>query len=188
MHELMTVAEEIAKLKNQVRAIEQNRPFATAVQSVHAVRVVRIFDTGIAGAEYEKTKPLYASDKQLRRAGNNTGKNGKSIKSSYYKSYFDLKQQQGFNPEVVNLRMTNDLQSDFANAQLSAGDNLNVGKAIKINDNIYIEAIRRSENVGKLRGLKKKYGDFTRFTQTEREQFNTVLQRSFNRLLKNINK
>jgi len=181
----MTIEEHIAKLRSQVKALDGNKPFAIAVQSVHALRVKRIFDTGISGAAYNKSKPLYVSDKNLRSNGNHRGKTGKPIKTTYFKSYYDLKAAQGFNANVVNLRLTNDLQSDFANAQLTSGTGAPpAGIAIKVNDNLFIEAIRRPKNVKKLNGLVKRYGNFTLFTTEERAAFNKVLTFEFNKLMK----
>jgi hypothetical protein len=181
----MTSAEHIAKLRASVKALDENRPFAIAVKSVHALRVLRIFDKGIDGASYTGG-PMYIADNKLRKGGNHTGKTGKPIKTSYYKSYADMKKQQGFTGGQVNLRLTNDLQSDFANSPQTSGTGRPpVGAAIKINPNIYIEALRRPLNQKKLRGHIARYGDFTRFTQEERDAFNKVLTFEFNKLIKN---
>ena len=183
LSELMTAQEHVAKLQKQVQAIAANKPFAIAVQSVHALRVLRIFDKGIEGASYTGGEMWIADDK-LRKSGNHTGKTGKRIKTSYYKSYADMKRQQGFTGGQVNLRLTNDLQSDFANAQMTNGAGRPpVGKAIKVNDYIYVEALRRSNNVKKMRGHIARYGDFTRFTNEERTKFAETLNKEFDKLL-----
>jgi len=182
LFELMTAQEHVAKLQKQVQAIAANKPFAIAVQSVHALRVLRIFDKGIDGASYNKSKEIWVENTQLRRT--NSGKSGRASKVSYFKSYYDLKANQGFDPNKVNLRLTNDLQSDFANAQMTSGAGRPpVGKAIKVNDYIYVEALRRSNNVKKLRQNIKRYGDFTRFTAEERSTFAKVLTFETNKLL-----
>jgi len=178
----MTAQEHVAKLQKQVQAIAANKPFAIAVQSVHALRVLRIFDKGIEGASYNKDKEIWVENTQLRRT--NSGKSGRASKVSYFKSYYDLKANQKFDPNKVNLRLTNDLQSDFANAQMTNGTGRPpVGKAIKVNDYIYVEALRRSNNVKKLRQNIKRYGDFTRFTAEERSKFANVLTSETNKLL-----
>lgn len=178
----MTAAEHIAKLKAQVKALETNKPFAIAVQTVHALRVKRIFDDGIPNAAYSK-KPIHVENTQLRRT--NKGKTGKAEKTSYFAGgYYELKKTQGFNPDKVNLRLTNDLQSDFANAQMTSGAGAPpAGKAIRVNDYIFVEAIRRPNNVKKLRANIKRYGDFTRFTPQERTTFANVLTVEFNKML-----
>lgn len=178
----MTPAEHIAKLKATVAALERNKPFAIAVQTVHALRVLRIFDKGIEGASYS-TRPIRVENTKLRRT--NKGKSGKAQKTSYFEGgYYELKKAQGFNPNKVNLRLTNDLQSDFANAQMTEGSGRPpVGKPIKVNDYIFVESIRRSENVKKLQANIARYGDFTRFTPEERTKFVTILQEEFNKML-----
>lgn len=182
----MTPQEHIAKLKASVKALEENKPFAIAVQSVHALRVLRIFDKGIDGASYTGGE-MWIADNKLRKAGNHTGKTGKPIKTSYYKSYAEMKKQQGFTGGQVNLRLTNDLQSDFANSPQTNGTGVPpAGKAIKINPNIYIEALRRPLNQKKLKGHIKRYGDFTRFTNEERTKFAETLNFEFDKLLKGL--
>jgi len=178
----MTSAEHIAKLRASVRALDENKPFAIACQTVHALRVVRIFDKGIDGASYNTTKPINVENNQLRRT--NRGKSGNAEQTSYFESYYELKKAQGFDPNRVNLRLTNDLQSDFANSPMTSGTATPVGKVIKVSDTLYIEALRRANNVKKLRANIRRYGDFTRFTQEERAKFNETLTFEFNRLIK----
>ena len=130
---------------------------------------------------------MYISDDRLRKEGNHTGKTGKPIKTSYYKSYADMKKQQGFTGGQVNLRLTNDLQSDFANSPQKNGTGKpSAGKVIKVNNNIYIEALRRPLNVKKLRGHIARYGDFTQFTNEERAKFADTLNFEFDKLLKGL--
>lgn len=187
----LTPAQFAAKLKAKVVAIQRdNLPLKIAANTVHALRVLRIFHEGknqTGGKitpDYNKSKPLYVPNDKLRRSGGNKGKTGKPIKTNYFKSYFDLKRQQGFDPNTVNWRMTNNLQSDYANAQLSKASNaVPKPNTIKINVNHYVERLDREENIEKLSGLKKKYGNVTAFTQAEREMFNTVFAGEMNKLL-----
>jgi hypothetical protein len=164
-----------AKLREKAKAIALNAPLQIAAQSVHADRVIRIFSDGISGASYNKTDALYVADKDLRRAGTHKGKTGKQIKTTYYPSYYDLKRQQGFDPNTVNMRLTNDLQSDFANSP--------TGQVIKVNNNLYVEALRRSENVDKLKGNIKRFGNFVAFTQKEKDDFQRIYAFEMNKLL-----
>ena len=183
----MTVAEEIAKLRASVKALDNNRPLERAAQTVHGMRVKRIFQDGLSGASYNTTRELWVADKNLRRAGSHKGKTGKAIKTTYFKSYFDLKQQQGFKSGKVNLRLTNDLQSDFANSPQTDGTGAPpIGKVIKVSNNVYMEALRRPKNVQKLKGLVRKYGDFTLFTPDERSKFALIYQAEMSKLLKGI--
>jgi len=154
---------------------KENLPLKIAAQSIHADRIRRIFHVGLNASAgkigtYNSTKELWASDDQLRRAGTHIGKTGKAIKTSYYKSYKELKAQQGFRNDRVNLRMTNDLQSEFANINISKGnDSIPKGsKPIKVSPDKYIE---RVNNLDKLEGIEAKYGDVFGFTNGEVKKF-----------------
>ena len=173
-----------AKLREKAKAIAINKPLQDAAQSVHADRVIRIFSDGISGASYNKTNPLYVADKDLRRAGTHKGKTGKQIKTTYYPSYYDLKQQQGFDANKVNLRLTNDLQSDFAHSDKTTTTGIPpVGEVIKVNNNLYIESIKRPENITKLNALVEKYGNFVAFTQKEKDDFQRIYAFEMTKLL-----
>ena len=172
------------KLLSKAGLIKVNLPLQIAAQSVHADRVIRIFSDGISGASYNKTDALYVADKDLRRAGTHKGKTGKQIKTTYYPSYYDLKQQQGFDPNTVNMRLTNDLQSDFANSQKTNTTGAPpTGQVIKVNNNLYVEALRRSENVDKLKGNIKRFGNFVAFTQKEKDDFQRIYAFEMTKLL-----
>ena len=172
------------KLLSKAGLIKVNLPLQIAAQSVHADRVIRIFSDGISGASYNKTDALYVADKDLRRSGTHKGKTGKQIKTTYYPSYYDLKQQQGFDPNTVNMRLTNDLQSDFANSQKTNTTGAPpTGQVIKVNNNLYVEALRRSENVDKLKGNINRFGNFVAFTQKEKDDFQRIYAFEMNKLL-----
>lgn len=175
----LTTQQYIQKLREAQKNLE--KPLAIAAQSVHADRMVRIFDAGTVARGYDMTKELWVADSKLRRNGSHIGKTGKRIKTTYFKSYYDLKQKQGFDPNEVNFRLTNDLQSDLANSQKSA--NFSVGKVIRISNSLYVEALRRPLNVKKLEGLENRFGPFTKFTTTERKKFNDIIKAEMFRLL-----
>lgn len=175
----LTEKQFIAKLHKNIGQLQKtNKPLAIAAQTIHSLRINRIFHVGLNASAgkigtYNSTTELWASDDQLRRKGTNRGKTGKRTKTSYYKSYKDLKKQQGFRNDRVNLRMTNNLQSEFANVNLSASTDSvpRNAKPIKINKDKYVERI---DNVDKLRGIESKYGDVFGFTKGERDKFNKV--------------
>jgi hypothetical protein len=172
-----------AKLLKQAEVIKANAPLQIAAQTVHAMRVHRIFDEGIQGAKYGGGE-LYVADKNLRRAGSHKGKTGKTIKTTYFKNYADLKKQQGFSGDKVNMRLTNDLQSDFANSQKTDGTGASpVGQVIKVSNDLYVEALRRSENVVKLNAGIAKFGNFIAFTQEEKTEFQRIYTSEMNVLL-----
>lgn len=173
-----------AKLREKAKAIALNAPLQIAAQSVHADRVIRIFSDGISGASYNKTNPLYVADKDLRRAGTHRGKTGKTIKTSAYPSYYALKRQQGFDPNKVNMRLTNDLQSDFANSQKTNTTGAPpVGEVIKVNNDLYVEALRRPLNALKLEKHVESFGNFVAFTQKEKDDFQRIYTFEMTKLL-----
>jgi hypothetical protein len=193
-----------AKLREKAKAIALNAPLQIAAQSVHADRVIRIFSSGIAGASYNKTNELYMYDKDLRRNGNHEGKpfdsgrtvksgknKGKSItwtkaqnKTTYFKSYYDLKREQGFNPDTVNMRLTNDLQSDFANsAKTNSAGVPPTGDVIKVNNDLYVESLRRPLNALKLEKHVDTFGNFVAFTQKEKDDFQRIYTFEMTKLL-----
>jgi len=182
--------EQFAKsIREKVKLLaKDNLPLKLAAASVHADRINRIFYVGLnstAGriGTYDTTRELWASDDQLRRAGTHRGKTGKRIKTSYYPNYKALKKQQGFRNDRVNLRMTNNLQSEFANVNISASSNTvpRNAKPIKVNKNKYIE---RVDNVGKLEGIEAKYGDVFGFTKGEINKFYKEYNEAALRILK----
>lgn len=173
----------IAKLLKQAEAVKANLPLQIAAQTVHAMRVHRIFDEGIAGAKYGGGE-LWVADKNLRRAGSHKGKTGNTIKTTFFPDYAALKKQQGYDPNKVNMRLTNDLQSDFANSQKSDSTGAApVGQVIKVSNDLYIEALRRPENVVKLEAGIKKFGNFIAFTQEEKTEFQNVYTKEMNVIL-----
>lgn len=168
---------------------KENLPLKMAAQTIHALKVDRIFHEGLnqSGSSigtYNTTTEIYASDDQLRKKGTNKGKTGNPTKTSYYKSYRDLKIQQGFNASGVNLRMTNNFQSDYANSALAKNSNRSPkAKPFKININHYVERLTRQENVDKLEGFEKKYGKVFNFTSGERKAFFKVYNFEANKIL-----
>jgi hypothetical protein len=173
----LTPAQYAAKLRSRMKQLQEGEPLRIAAQTVHAMRVERIFDTGTVARGYNKTKELWVDDSNLRSNGSHRGKTGKSIKTTYFSSYFALKGQQGFDNSKVNFRLTNDLQMDFANSTLDPGTGkAGVGTPIKKSNTLFVEALRRSDNQDKLKGLKAKFGDFTIFYQNERDTFFKVIK------------
>ena len=97
------------------------------------------------------------------------------------------KKEQGFNPNVVNFRLTNDMQSDFANARLSK-DNNSAPKdpPIKVSPELWKEEFRREINAEKMEGLeaRENFSPVTKPTKEERETFQTVGNFEMIKLLK----
>lgn len=158
-----------------------------AVRSAHAEMTTRIFSKGelTAGGKigsYDDTKPLYVEDSKLRKSGTHKGKTGKSIKTSYYKSYKALRQQQGAESAFVNVRFTNDLQSDFANADLSSTSNALATPKPQLvradaKEIVYQVSLKRALNIKKKEGLEDKYGEIFAPSEKEKQTFYTVLRK-----------
>ena len=168
---------------------KENLPLKKAATTTEAFRVVRVFQDGKnqngAGiGTYNTTTEIWASNDQLRKKGTNKGKTGKPTKSSYYKNYKSLVAQQGLDSSGVHLRMTNNFQSDYANAPLAKGSNgVPKPKPFRVNVNTYVVKLSRQENVDKLRGFESKYGKVFDFSNDERKLFNKVYNFEANQIL-----
>lgn len=180
----------VAKLRMSVEKLaKENAPLKIAAQTIHTLRVLRVFHEGVneSGSSigtYNTSNEIYASDDQLRKKGTNKGKTGKPTKTSWYKSYRDLKTQQGFDASGVNLRMTNNFQSDYANATLTKGnDKSPEAKPFKVSVNHYVERLSRQENVDKLEGFEAKYGKVFNFTSGEKKAFFAAYNFEANQIL-----
>lgn len=196
----LTEKQFVDKIRKKIKLLaKDNVPLKLAAQTIHTDRINRIFHVGLNSSAarigvYDTTRELWVSDDQLRRKGTHRGKphgltksgsprkRGNKIKTSYYPNYKTLKKQQGFRNDRVNLRMTNNLQSEFANTNMGASNNRvpKNAKPIKINPNRYVE---RVDNDGKLKGIEAKYGDVFGFTRGEVNKFYKVYNAEALRIL-----
>lgn len=153
-----------------------------AAQSVHVMQVMRIFSDGISGASYSTKGPIYVQDTELRRKANN-GK-GNAQKTSRFDSYRALKIDQ-MGTDTVNLRLTNDLQMDFANSSKDVEQGApEIGPLTKVSNSLVTAELRREENVVKWHKLKQRFGNFDEFTNDEQSTFFTVLNLELTQLLR----
>jgi len=172
----LTTEQYIEQLKLTATKLQSGKALQVAAQNVHADRVERIFDKGTVARGYNSTKEVWIENKFVT-GGRNNGKTGKATKTSYFKSYKDYKGAIGFNNSYVNFRVTNDLQSDFANSQVSSGTGKpDAGEVIKVNNSLFVEKLRSQENIDKLEGNIKRFGNFVAFTSGERTKFNNILK------------
>ena len=185
----LTLEQHFEKMNRQAKELAKNNvPLGIAARTTHALITNRIFHEGknTAGSaigSYNTTTELWVSDENLRRAGTHRGKTGKPTKTSYYKSYKDLKRQQGFSGKV-NLRMKNELQSDFANTQIAENnDSPPRPNTIKVNPNEYRIVLRKQINVEKKAGLEQKYGAVFSHTKAERKAFHKVAKKELIKFL-----
>ncbi len=169
------------RIRRQIEQLRKfNKPFELAVRTIEAEKVVRIFQRGknTAGLSfsYNSSNPLYVAQNQAPRAVNHTGKTGNTIRSGFYASYQAFRADQGRESGHVNYRLTNDLQSDYANANVSIqSDQLATPNPIQVTPFQYKMSLRRPGNAGKLRGLEKKYGAIFDANKSELLLFGKVL-------------
>lgn len=171
----MTTEQYIADLQRTATKLQNGQALQRAAQDVHADRVERIFDIGSVARGYNSTKPVWIENKYVRNNRNN-GKTGRAEKTSYFQSYKAFKEAIGMGSEV-NFRVTNDLQMDFANSQVNPNSGSpDAGQVIKKSNTLFVEALRSQDNVDKLNGNIKRFGNFVRFTDAERQKFNNILK------------
>lgn len=147
---------------------------AAAAKDAMALSVPRIFEQGKTtfGATFSySTKPGYFTNGP--KASNKTGKTGKTIKTGYYKGgYAEFRSQQGREAGKVNYRLTNELQSDYANSKVAVTANkLASPKPIKISNFKYVITLNKDINIQKRSGLERKYGIIFDLNVTENNQF-----------------
>lgn len=167
--------------------LRTNIPFKEAVYNDIARKSIRIFEDGKKSdgsliGQYSTT-PMYANpDFQPSKSGITppTGKTGKSVfastglphKTTYLAGgYKELRQRLGRKVDHVNLRYTNDLFLDWANA----GSVGSAPKPTKVNVSEYLIRLKRSHNIDKVEELTDKYGTIFFSTVSERKQFSSDL-------------
>ena len=77
----LTSAQYAAKLRKQNKLLREGEPLRVAAQTVHAMRVERIFDTGSVARGYNRTNPVYIENSKVRGGAKNSGKTGRVKKS-----------------------------------------------------------------------------------------------------------
>jgi len=189
----LTLQQYLDKIKRQNRElIKKNVPLQIAAQTTHALITNRIFHEGRATdggpiGSYNTTNEMWVKNDQLRRSGNNTGKTGKPIKSNYYKSYKALKINQGFSGDIVDLRMKNELQSDFANAPIGKNDdNPPKVNTIKIDAQEYQIQVRKKINRDKMEGAEsdERFGKkIFAHTEDEKKKFREIARKELIKFL-----
>lgn len=180
----MTPEEFIAKQKERIAKLDG--VFAEAVADTHGVMAERIFVSGQdsrggAIGKYNTTNDLYVNpnSSSVRRKFSPQGKNGdrkfkdgKPHKTRWFDSYNKFQQTQPFASPSVNLRLSNNLFSDFANSITKRGD-------------LFITTgVKRAANIKKLSGLVNKYGvEVFRLSERESQRFRETLQAASIRVL-----
>lgn len=180
----MTPLEYAMKLDRLIQSLQtENKPFKIAVQTVHALRMHRIFDKGETSAGGQigqySTKPIYINPKKVGFSFAGQGKNQKRrSKNSPRKTKYFAEGYKGFRQFIhrpvsfINLGLTYDMRFDLSNSRSLS----QVGLPDKISNSEYVERFKRPHNAEKFAGQEKRFGNIGAFQNSEREQFNKVLQ------------
>jgi hypothetical protein len=158
----------------------KGNPFEIAVRDTVQQQAKRIFQEGLKSdgtkiGTYESTKPIYVSDNAAPKKVNHKGKTGKTIKYGYYESYKAFREAMGRESSFVNLRLTNDLQSDFSNVELSKTSNaVAKAKPIQLTSRHFITMLKREENKKKKDGFDVKYGKIFDLTIDEKKNLEKI--------------
>ena len=160
----MATIEEVQKKYAKVLADleKENKPLAIAARSIMANMASRIF-----------TKGKDSTDSQIT--------NKKTRKAGYAAGYAKYRQSLGRQISFVDLKLTNDLQLDFSNAQ-------SVGQPPtpeKVNVQRYQIRIKRANNLKKVEDIQIKYGTIFSLTKIEREEFIRIATLEFQKFINN---
>ncbi len=173
----ITAKELIAKFNQVQGIIETGKIVEIAARDSMSESVQRIFmrgqkSSGDSIGSYS-TKAAYFSPKNTPKDTNHTGKTGKRIKTGYYAGgYAELRSQQGRESSFVNLRFTNELQSDYANASIDPTSNRIASPTpIPGGKNIFLITLNKQINIDKRDGLEDKYGLIFDLTTKEEQIF-----------------
>lgn len=174
--------------KQNAELQKENLPFKIAVRDIVTAQTVRIFQDGLKVSgkigTYNRTKPLYVGSPPAPRKTTQRGKTGKRIKTGFYESYAAFRKQQGRESRFVNLRLSNELQNDFANAMISPTSNrVAAAMPIRVNQNLFIVALKKQINIDKKAGLEAKYGNIFGLRPEELTRFQKTLEFEMNKFL-----
>jgi hypothetical protein len=121
--------------------------------------------------QYDDSRELWVQDIRSPQGKKNDGKAGRAKKTSYFSSYKAFRGEVGRPNDKVNLKLTNELQSDFLST-LAVGE-LSVGIGVK-----------EDFNADKIAGNDKRFNTswFTP-SEDEKKQFYSLLSDNFLRRL-----
>lgn len=185
----LTARQWIQKLEAKLKALEQrNVPLEIAVRTTTAEQAVRIFQNGQNSSGRRigsySTRPRVISPRFAPRSFKadtfqpfNRAQRARTGKKGYYGKFFaqgykQFRSEQGREAGFINLRLTNDLQSDFANVGMSKNTtSVASPRPIKVSTHIYKTSLKRQQNVLKREGLENRFGPIFRLTRKERDTF-----------------
>lgn len=186
---MATIESLIKDYDKVLREIKKGRPVQLAAVGVMGAMAERIFEQGqttnggLIGS-YNSTDEIYINPDRLPRSTPRRGKPGReravsNRKTTYFTSYKAMRAEIGRESGKINLRLTNDLQSDFANSKVSAGTNSIAGqfRPTKINSLTYAVKLSRPQNVDKVKGLEGRFGPIFAPSRLENKIFADSLQK-----------
>lgn len=176
--------------------IQKDEPLRLAAYTAHSDATKRIFTDGKNSSDgnigqYATSPPMYINPDKAPRAGalkvkgieglkptkgkhgEHLFKNGKAHKTTYVNSYKDFRNRIGRRTDKVNLVLSGDLQSDFANGKITNP------APKKVNAHTYIVTLSREINQKKRGGLEDKYGEVFSHTTNEVNKFFKVANQEF---------
>lgn len=170
----MSLASQLAAILNaKLARIKTGPAFELAFKDALAQQSQRIFEDGKKTdgstiGSYD-SKPFYADPDASPKATTKKGKRGKAIKGGYYAGgYRQYRAQQGREAGFVNLRLNNELQSDYANLNISVSSNQVVPpKPTVVTPLLLKVVIKKPINQQKIKGLEAKYGVIFNLSQSE---------------------
>lgn len=164
------------------RITELDAAFGRVVATVHGEQVHRIFEQGESGSgdkigTYDTSKPLYVNPKNApkkfkpmgkpsgnRKRGETKFKDGQDHKTRYFPNYKSFRDSQGRQTAFVDLKLSGQLQSDYANSLQKQG-------------NTWVAGTTNPVNTGKLEGAMEKYGaDVPKLQEDERKLLTDTLR------------
>jgi len=194
----MSPGEYADKLRSQLDDLKRNnRPFQLAVYGTVAESSERIFDSGTTADgrifSYNSTTPLYIQNNPDKvriqtvltgkgKTGKNKFKDGKEHKTTYFKSYRELRELQGLQGNFVDWTYIGELKSDFINSPKDSP--ASSAKPVEVSPFLYIQQLTKSGNIGKDKKGNSKYdylvmmyGDFLNVSPQEETKFYDVLEK-----------
>lgn len=164
----MTAKEYIQQQIKKIPALE--KAFYIAVSTAHADQVARVFERGEMPdggkiGSYDTRKPLYVNPATAPKKFTPKGKNGESAfqngkkhKTGYFPSYAAFRRAQGRQTSHVDLKLSGQLQSDYANSLSQTASRT------------WVAGTKNKANTRKVEGMQDKYGDIFKLGKKEREK------------------
>lgn len=185
----MTTEELIKKQRTAFNAIiQKDEPLRLAALTAHKDATLRIFTDGRNSnggniGQYATSPPMYINPKTspgnvrklapVGKHGDKVFKNGKPHKTAYVDSYKDYRNKIGRKTDKVNLVLSGDLQSDYANGRVSNPT------PKKVDAHTYVVTLAREVNQKKRDGLEDKYGTVFFHTKDEQAKFFKIANLEF---------